>query len=268
MRVRLLPSAPGKKEGAQFLSTFLVNDEVAIDAGSLGLYGHPRDQARIRHVFLTHSHADHLATLPIFVENAYEGRAESVIVYGHPAVLASVREDIFNDRVWPDFVRLSRPESPYLRLQALADEVPVEVAGLRLTPVPVEHVVPTYGFIVENGSTAVVFGGDSGPTTRLWELARANPRLTAAFVECTFPDSMHELADVSAHMTPATFAREVKKLPASVQIVAIHIKPRYRSEVLAELTRLALSNLTIGKSGTEYSFGEQGRHTDFVRLQT
>lgn len=268
MRVRLLPSAPGRKEGAQFLSTFLVDDVVAIDAGSLGLYGHPRDQARIRHVFLTHSHADHVATLPIFVENAYEGRAESVVVYGHPLVLESVRADIFNDRIWPDFVRLSRPESPYLRLQPLADEVSVEVAGLRITPVPVDHVVPTYAFVVENGTTSVIFGGDSGPTTRIWELARADPCLSAVFMECTFPNSMSELALVSAHMTPASFALEVAKLPASAQILAIHIKPRYRSEVLAELARLDLPNVAVGKSGVEYSFGEQGRHTGFVRLQT
>ena len=268
MRVRLLPSAPGRKEGAQFLSTFLVNDVVAIDAGSLGLYGHPRDQAGIRHVFLTHSHADHVATLPIFVENAYEGKAESVVVYGHPAVLQSVKKDIFNDRIWPDFVRLSRPESPYLRMQPLADEKPVEVAGLRITPVPVEHVVPTYAFVVEDGRTSVIFGGDSGPTTRIWELARKDPRLSAVFLECTFPDSMRELADVSAHLTPTTFALEVAKLPAAVQIFAIHIKPRYRTEVLAELARLDLPNLIVGKSGEEYSFGEQGRHTGFARVRT
>ena len=67
MRVRLLPSAPGRDEGAQFLTTFLVDDAVAIDAGALGLFGHPREQAAVKHVFLTHSHADHIATLPIFV---------------------------------------------------------------------------------------------------------------------------------------------------------------------------------------------------------
>src|SRR5205823_12507757 len=68
MKVMLVPSAltAGPR---QYLTAFLVGDSVAIDAGSLGFYGSPAEQARIRHVFLTHTHLDHIASLPIFLEN-------------------------------------------------------------------------------------------------------------------------------------------------------------------------------------------------------
>ena len=55
MKAMLLPSALAA-EPYQYLTTFLVNGTVAIDAGSLGLCGSPEEQSRVRHVFLTHAH--------------------------------------------------------------------------------------------------------------------------------------------------------------------------------------------------------------------
>ena len=66
MKVELLPSSLPPTE-AQFLVSFLVNDTVTIDAGPLGLLSDLRKQERVRHVFLTHEHIDHIATLPILL---------------------------------------------------------------------------------------------------------------------------------------------------------------------------------------------------------
>src|SRR5437870_9811391 len=102
----------------------------------------PAEQKRVQHVLITHTHIDHVGSLPIFVENIYEsGTPESVTIHGSAAVLESLRKDIFNDRVWPDFVGLSTPQDPFLKLGLLETEKTIELEGLRITPIPVTHVV-------------------------------------------------------------------------------------------------------------------------------
>lgn len=255
MKIRIVPSAPDGPEDKQYLTTFVINDVLAIDAGCIGLYGEPEDQARITDVFLTHTHADHIATLPVFVENTYADRQAAVTIHGHRESLDCLRTDVFNDRVWPDFVSMRSPdEIPFMVLSELTAETPVTRAGLRVTPVPVDHVVPTFAYIVESDDAAVIFAADSGPTTRLWELAADLPNLKGVFMEASFPDSMSDLAGVSAHLTPSLFATEAAKLPSGVNLIAVHIKPRYRDQTLAELAALGLPRLAIGVGGSLYEF--------------
>jgi hypothetical protein len=59
---------------------------------------------------------------------------------------------------------------------------------------------------------------------------------------------------VSLHMTPEMFGREVAKMPAGIKVVAIHIKVRYREQVIQELHDLHLPNLGIGECEKDYIF--------------
>lgn len=256
MRVMLVPSsiASGDEGPSQYLISYLIDDAVAIDAGSLGIHGTPRSQARIRHVLISHTHLDHTATLPIFVENAYEAKSECVTIHGSDAVLHGLRDDMFNDRTWPDFVAMSTGPAPFLKLERLEPGRPIEVEGLKITPIPVDHVVPTLGFLVEDGRSAVLIASDTGPTTLLWDYANAAPRLDAVFLEAAFPNEMAELAARSKHLTPALFGQEARKLARPVPIVAVHIKARHREQILAELKALGLPGLEIGEFGKIYEW--------------
>jgi len=252
--VTLIPCTPAVGGAAgQFLTTYLVNDTLAIDAGAVGLLQPLAAQVRIRHVVLTHAHIDHVATLPLFLENIYTGAAEAVTVHGTQPVLDALQQDVFNDRLWPNFVSLSPPEAPLLRLSLLEPGRPVVLDGLRITPVPVQHVVPTVGLLVEDGTTAALFPSDTAPTDAIWEVANAAPNLKAVFLEATFPEEKAELAAVSEHLTPRLFAREVAKLRRPVDLFAVHIKPRYRDRVVAELLALGLPNLHIAEVGKTYT---------------
>lgn len=177
MRVLLVPSSiPAAGEGpSQYLISYLINDTLAVDAGSLGVYGTPQSQARVRHVLISHTHIDHTATLPIFLENAYEAKADCVTLHAEGAVLESLQSDTFNDRVWPDFVALSDGPAPFLKLSRLEPGRPVVLEGLTITPVAVSHVVPTLGFLVEDDESAVLIASDTGPTDDLWRLANSSP---------------------------------------------------------------------------------------------
>jgi ribonuclease BN (tRNA processing enzyme) len=256
VKLTLIPStvAGGDPEHYQFLSSCLLNDTVVLDAGCVGFYRSPQEQARVRHVLLSHTHMDHVASLPIFVENAYEGRGEGVTIYGSSAVLESCQRDLFNDRIWPDFVALSRGERPFLRLSPLEPGRAVELDGLRITAVALDHVVPTVGYLVADAGAAVAFVSDTGPTEEVWRQANALPELKAVFLEATFPNALAWLADVSKHLTPATFAREAGKLARPTRLIAMHIKARYQAQVIAELKALNLPGLEIGRFGTPYTF--------------
>jgi ribonuclease BN (tRNA processing enzyme) len=258
MRVWLLGSSIENSGRYQYASSCLINRTVAVDAGYLGYYGTPQQQETIRDVFLTHSHADHICTLPVFIENAWTGSGRCPTVYGSPETLEAVQRHIFNDVIWPDFVALSKIVPPFLHLSPLQPEVPVLVNGLRITPVPVNHVVPTVGYIVDDGESAIIVAGDSGPTSRLWEMAHQTPHLRAIFLEACFPNSMTRLAEQSLHLTPEMFYREVAKMPPGVKVVAVHIKVRYREQVIRELSDLGLPNLEIGECEKEYDVGVLG----------
>ncbi len=255
MKVRLVPSTAGSAHDPyQHLSTYLFNDTIAIDAGCLGHYGSYADQVRVRNIFLTHSHIDHIGSLPIFLDNVFEGGPDCVTVHASREVIDCLQRDVFNDRIWPDFVRLSTPEAPFLRFSTLRALQPVVVEGLRFTPVPVDHVVPTFGFVVESPSAAVLVASDTGPTTALWEQANKTANLKAVFLEASFPESLASLAAASKHLTPRQFAQEVSKLTSRPAVIAVHLKNRYYEELVAELQALNIPNLEIGRFDRAYTF--------------
>jgi ribonuclease BN (tRNA processing enzyme) len=253
MKITLIPSSIGTGPDYQYLSSCLINDSVALDAGCLGFWGSPQEQARVRHVVLSHTHMDHLASLPIFVENAFEGKAECVTVHGSSSVLECCQKHLFNEEIWPDFIALSRGDRPFLRLSPIEAGQTIELDGLRVTSVALDHVVPTVGFLIDDGASTAAFISDTGPTDEIWQRVNATPNLKAVFVETTFPDELGWLADVSKHLTPASLAREAAKLIRPTRLVIVHIKARYKEQVTSELLALGLPGLEIGLSGSTYT---------------
>jgi ribonuclease BN (tRNA processing enzyme) len=239
---------------SQYLTGALVNDTVALDAGPLGLFGTPAEQARVRHVFLSHTHVDHLLSLPIFLENVYHGRSDCVTLHASRAVVESLQRDLFNDRLWPDFFALSRDNAPFLRVEHLEPGETVEVDGLRVTAVPLDHVVPTVGFLIADAGGTIGWVSDTGPTDEIWRRCNEDERLRAVFLELAFPNTMAELAAVSRHLTTALFAREVAKLKRPVRVYAVHVKARYREQVVAELAELGLPDVEPARFGVAYEF--------------
>lgn len=257
MKVTIIPSSvsPHGVEQNQYSISYLFNDTLAIDAGGLGFYGTPEQQAKIKDVLISHTHADHVASLPIFVENAFEAKPDCVTVHGSAVVLDSLRRDIFNGRIWPDFINMTTPGGRFMNVNEIAAGRTLDLQGLRITPVDVDHLVPTLGFVVDDGTTAVIIASDTGPTTTLWEVARAIPHLKAVYLEASFPNHMLGLANLSKHLTPALFGGEAKKLGRpDVDLFVVHIKPRYRQQILAELHALHLPNLKIARLNETYTF--------------
>jgi ribonuclease BN (tRNA processing enzyme) len=252
VKVRIIPSAADGSD-QHFLTSLLVNDTVVVDAGCIGFHGDPAWQSRIEGVVLTHSHADHVCSLPTLAMNVVEHCDRRTVVWSHHAVHESLREDVFNWRVWPDFLTLVPEGEPIVRLEAIEPRRPFELAGLRFTAVPVNHPVPTVGYIVEDGRSAIVICPDSGPTEELWARAARVPGLSTVFVGTAFPNECDRMAEVSGHLTPNQLASQLRTLGADVSVIAIHIKPAHRAAVIRQLRDVGRPGLLVGTSRSDYA---------------
>jgi ribonuclease BN (tRNA processing enzyme) len=217
------------------MTSFLINDELALDAGSI-TQALPLDaQRRIRQIVLTHSHLDHTASIPFLVENTFGEQREALEILVTPQVLHTVKRHLFNNDTWPDFTRIPNDMLPALRLVEVEPRSTFAASGVRLTSVPVRHTVPTHGYLVEDEGGAVLFTSDTGPTHEVWELANRTAKLKAVIVEVSFPSRMQAVADVSLHLTPTTLAAELAKLERDVAVHLYHLKPAYVEELRQEL---------------------------------
>jgi len=254
VKITLVESSVGTGPRQQILASYIINDSIVIDAGSIGFVSPLKNQKQIRHVFVSHSHIDHLASLPIFIDNVYMPGPECPVVYGSADVLDVLQQHVFNERIWPDMIRLSGEETPFLKTREISSEQPVEVDGVKITPVALDHIVPALGFILEDADATIAIVSDTSPTQRIWEVINEQQRLKAVLLEASFPNNMEWLAEKAMHLTPALFAGELKKLKHDVPIIAIHIKTAFDPVIQQELIDLNLPNVQIGEPGRTYEF--------------
>jgi ribonuclease BN (tRNA processing enzyme) len=253
MHIEVLGSSGGETPDWQ-LTSLLINDRVALDAGSLTRALPIERQAGVEAVVLSHSHADHVFTLPFFVENVYRRRAAPIVIYGGAATLQAVRRHLFNDDLWPDFSRLPNEAAPAMRFQEIRPFEPIELAGVRLTPIPVHHPVPTFGFLLEQGASALLWSSDTGPTDELWRVANATEALRAVWVDTSFDNSLQDVADASMHLTPRTLGAELAKLERRVPVLLHHLKPPCRERILEEVQALGRAEISLLEQGRCYAF--------------
>ena len=253
MRVRVL-GAHGGSSPSHRQTSFLVNGSVCVDAGSLTDALTLDEQARVRAVLVTHAHMDHVASLPFLAENVLGRNGAPLEIVAPEEVLGALKAHLFNDALWPDFSRLPNDAVPAVAFRAIPIGTPCEVAGLAVTAVPVSHVVPTCGYILEDAGCRIVFSGDTGPTEALWKAARALPSVQGFFVECSFPNTLQHLADVSRHLTPATLRTEMEKLPSGAPVYLYHMKPPTLERLRAEVAALGNGRVSLLADGDELTF--------------
>lgn len=253
MEVRIIGSCTEAPRDHQHASSYLINGTVCIDAGSIGFWGAPEQQGSVRHLLLTHSHIDHVATLPIFLENAFDPGTTPVSLHATQPTLDVLRDHIFNDHVWPDFFSIKPFGRAFVNVSQITPGQQIELEGLQILPVAVRHQVPTVGYIVSDGGSTVIFSSDSAPTDEIWRAAAAFSAPRSVFIECSFPNRMERLAELSLHLTPAMLGGEYAKMPPMQNVFIIHVKPRFRQTIESELNELRIPNLRIAECNGTFS---------------
>lgn len=253
MKIRVL-GAFGSDGRGRRSTAFLVNDRVLVDAGTVpGVLGLD-EQREIEHALLSHAHLDHVIGLAYLTDTLAVTQARRpVIATGIAPVVEALKTHAFNDHLWPDFSLIPTAEAPVLAYRVLPEAVESRVGDLWVTPVPVDHTVPATGFLVRDGETGFLFSGDTGPTDRIWHLARQLKGLRALIVETAFPNRLEGLARASRHLTPALLSREMKKMPSDLPLWIYHIKPHFFEETAEELQRLDSARIHIVEQGKTYT---------------
>ncbi len=258
MRIQLLPSSFNSGGGAtpaQRLTCFLIDDRVTVDAGSIGIALTDAQRHVVRDVIVTHPHMDHIASLPIFVDDLFGELTEPVRIYATAEVIKLLKADVFNDTVYPKFDELKNQHGRVMEYVPFEINEQFTVAHLTVTAVPVNHIVPTVGLLLSDGKTTVAFSSDTAETEDFWQLVNRAERLDALFIEASFPDSMRTLAEASKHLTPTMLKHELGKLTHNgMDILAVHLKPAYRETVMKELDEIGIENLSVMETGRIYEW--------------
>ena len=258
MRIQLLPStfdAQGVATLEQRLTCFLIDDCVAVDAGSIAIALTNEQRPKVKDIIVTHPHLDHIASLPIFIDDLYPTLKEPIRVHATQEVIGLLERDVFNWNVYPRFSDLKNDYGPVMEYVPIPIGTPFPVAHLTVVAVPVNHIVPTVGLVVSDGQKCVAFSSDTAETEEFWRIVNEIKELDALLIETSFPDRMAKLAQVSRHFTPASLFQELRKLTHNgMDIMAVHLKPTYREEIITELKALNIPKLGVMEPGKVYTW--------------
>tara|TARA_R110002049_G_scaffold78774_10_gene200551 strand:- start:1668 stop:2435 length:768 start_codon:yes stop_codon:yes gene_type:complete len=250
MRIRVLGCSGGIGAGTR-TSAFLIDDDVLIDAGT-GIGDLTVDDLQsIRHVFLTHSHLDHIAGLPMLVDSVFdENFTTPLTVYAREETLRALQDHMFNDVIWPDFAKLPSARNPMLRYAVCSPGDTVTIEERDFYAIDVMHSVPSLGFTVQNPRGAFAVSGDTKTNETLWPVLNACDELRLLVIEVSFPDELEQLANDAGHYCPKTLARDLRRLKHEPAIWLTGMKPgeeaRIFEQVLAHVPERHVQMLARG----------------------
>lgn len=239
MRLKVL-GAYGASDAEHNLTGYLIDDWLAVDAGTLTSKLSLAQQARIQAVFVTHPHADHIRDLPHLILNRYSQNVGPLTIFASKDVMELLVDNVFNGIVWPDFSTLMSPltNKPAVHYRALTPGKKVNFESVCLTAVAVDHQIPAAGVIVEMNGQAITFTGDTGPTSEIWKRTNKTQNVVAVVTEASFPNDQQQLADDTAHLSPNTFGEELKKITADAPVYASHRKIPFERDIESQIRNL------------------------------
>lgn len=247
MKLKVLGCHGGELPGCRS-TCFLIDGKLALDAGALTSTLPLDELCQVDDVLLTHSHFDHVKDLPMMSDLIVGRRTKPVTIHSSKGCIDTLRENMFNDVLWPDFTAIPSAKKPTLKLKSFKAGASVKVGRYQVKSVPVSHPVESCGFVVNDGTSALAISGDTGPTDKLWQLLNKTPKLKALLLELSFPDSQQWLADVSGHLTPKTLAKELDKFTArnGCEVLLYHLKPAFVHELKQAVRHLPVRVLELG----------------------
>ncbi len=244
MNIRVLGCSGGIGLGNKTTS-LLLDDSVLIDCGTglgdLSL----EEMSKLRHIFITHSHLDHIALLPMLLDTVYDSLVD------HPLTLHCKQEtydvlskNIFNWNVWPNFFELPNTETPVIVYESMQSGDCIEFGDKIVKMVDVNHAVPAAAYIINNGTGSIAFTGDTCSNDTFWEALNEEPRMDMVIVECGFTNEDENIARDAKHYHPNALAEDLEKLNHRPELYISHLQPGKEQQIISQLNT-AISDFTI-----------------------
>lgn len=246
MQIKILGCSGGI--GGELRTTSMLADhDILIDAGT-GVSNLSMDELlKIDHILLTHSHLDHTGFIPLLLDTVMGIRDEPITVHANKETLETLRQHIFNWKIWPDFNAIPSVDNPFLCYNEVNLGETLDFNGRKFTPLPANHVVPAIGYHVDGGNASLVFTGDTTVCDALWVEVNKIKNLKYLIIETAFSNSELELAKISKHLCPSLLVGELAKLTDGaylkfLEVYVTHLKPGEGESIMQEI---AESNLTL-----------------------
>jgi len=218
-----------------FTTCLGVDDDILLDAGT-GLTGLSIDQLlKIDHVFLTHSHLDHVAGLALLLDAIQGKKSNQVTVYATDAVIAALKKHLFNWRLWPDFTQIPNKVAGIFRWQTMALESPIDLNGRLITAYSVNHTPGSAAYWVRRKQEGFLFTGDMGATPTLWAGLSQKNSLSKVIIDCSFSNNDADLAARSMHFCPRSLMQDIRTMPSTTEFLIYHLKPGQEDLIMDEL---------------------------------
>ncbi len=239
MRVQVL-GCSGGIGGKLRTTSLLLDDDVLIDAGTgvgdLSLEA----LAKIDHIFITHSHLDHVTSIPFLVDTVGGMRAKPLIVYALAETIADLKAHLFNWKLWPDFTEIPNPQQPMMQFLPVSLGRGQTINGRTITPLPANHVVPAVGYRLDSGAGSLVFTGDTTTCDELWKEVNRIGNLRYLIVETAFSNAERELAIRAKHLCPSLLSGQLDQLTQGAEIFITHLKPGEGDMIMREISAGAM----------------------------
>lgn len=224
MKLRIL-GCSGGIGGDLRTTSMLLDHDTLIDAGTGVGELSVSELSQIDHVFVTHSHMDHVTSIPFMADTVGWMRDKPITVYATAETIDILQQHLFNWKLWPDFTQIPDARSPVLRYERVALGKTVDLGGRRITPLPANHVVPAVGYRIDSGASSLVFTGDTTTNDALWQETNRIGNLRYIIIETAFCNSEKDMAVASKHLCPSMLAEELSKLTLPAEIYITHLKP-------------------------------------------
>lgn len=237
MELSILGCSGGVGAGLR-TTTLKLDQHVLIDAGTglgdLSL----AEMEQIRHIFLTHSHMDHITSIPLLIDSIFDRIDEPIIIHGLEATINAVKTHIFNNVIWPDFSILPNRDNPVMGYQVMFPGEVVELPGFTIEMIPVNHIVPGVGYRVNSGNKVFAFSGDTTTNDSFWNALNQHSELDLLLVEAAFPNREMELCRRAGHYCPQMLADDIVKLKHKPEIYISHNKPGDEDVIFRECQQM------------------------------
>ncbi len=250
MKIRVL-GCHGSQLPHHNITSFLLEKNILIDAGTVTQALTLEEQLRIDYIFVTHAHLDHVRDIAFLADNLYyEKRKKPLVVCSTKGVIDSIHRHLFNNVIWPDFSKIPSVKEPLIKFETITPGRIRRIGDFQVRAIGVHHTVETMGFVIQAKEKAVLFLGDTGPTENVWKVAKTMKELKAIFVETSLPGSLQNIADKTGHLTPISLNAELRKLKtARPEIYLYHMKPRYAEEIRHEVAVIQDRKIHIIEDG-------------------